>query len=170
MSGYKLAEQLTVAIDLLISHYPQGLSVLLGQVEPPTSQDIAELVASFSGGDDLGVRVDGGESVPEAERMLATAEKYFDVIEKAGGWDHIVSVVLEWSEHYSKTWGIIVDHVRWVQGGFSRVDESQLDRIAKKHHTTIDTVCRKKREFPSVLARAILRTPKHGDNWNLKVV
>ena len=170
MSVYKLAEQLTVAIDLLVSHYPQGLSVLLGQVEPPTSQDIAELVASFSGGDDLGVRVDGGESVPEAERMICTAEKYFDVIERAGGWNHVIAVVRDWSVHYSTTWAIIVDHVCWVQGGFSRVDESQLDRIARKHHTTIDTVCRKKREFPSVLARAILRTPKNGDNWNLKAV
>lgn len=170
MSGYKLAEQLTIAIDLLVSHYPQGLSVLLGQVEPPTSQDIAELVASFSGGDDLGIRVGGGESVPEAERMLSTAERFFDVIERAGGWDHISSVVRDWSMHYSATWAIIVDHVCWVQGGFSRVDVSQLERIAKKHATTVDTVCRKKREFPSVIARAILRVPKDLNNWNLKVV
>ena len=168
MTGYELERQLTTAIGLLVEEYPQGLSVLMGISSPPCSADIAELVACSCGASaDLGVRVDGGETVYEAERVMMTADRFFSAIEAAGGWEHLAKVTKEWAERYATTWGIIVDHVRWVQGSYSRIDESQLDKLAEKHMTTTDTICRKKREFPRMLARAVLRTPVDGEEWGL---
>ena len=159
MSGYKLLEQLT-AVIIMVMEYPRGLDVLMGKVPPPPAEDIAEMITSCSSSNDLGVRISGGKFSSEAERILMSEESFTGIIDAVGGWEHVNTVTRDWAESYSNTWNIIVDHVKWVQGGFSRIDESQLSRIAEKYCITVDTICRKKREFPKVLARAILQTPK----------
>ena len=158
MSGYKLLEQLT-AVIIMTMEYPRGLDVLMGKVPPPPAEDIAEMITTCSSSSDLGVRISGGKFSSEAERILMSEESFTGIIDAVGGWEHVNAVIRDWAENYSPTWNIIVDHVRWVQDSYSRVDQSQLRRIATKHCTTIETVCRKKREFPKVLARAILQTP-----------
>ncbi len=158
MTGWNLQRKLAACIDLLVERHPQGLRVLVGECPPPTSEEIRLMYEDP--GEDPGVRIDGGESVPLAERQAICAERFDEVIRAAGGWPHITATTREWSVCYGTTWDIVVDHVRFVgTGDFTKIDQSQLARVAERHGVHKDTVWRRRRDFPELLASCILKAP-----------
>lgn len=160
MTVWVLQDQLSDTINMLLDRHPMGLRVLLGEAEPPESEEIHLMYAAGRSGGELGIRLENGEKITRAEQVVMDAERFEDIIEKAGGWEHIAVTTREWAECWRSAWDIVVDHVRWVGGEFSRIDASQLDRIARKYSIHKDTVWRRRREFPKLLADAILRNPK----------
>jgi hypothetical protein len=158
MTAWTLQRQLAELIELLLDRHPQGLRVLLGDVDPPRAGDVKAMLSGNGG--DVGVRVDGGLAIPEAERILLAGERFDAVVDAAGGWDHIAATTRDWARFYPSTWAIVVDHVAFVgPGDFSRVDVSRLEMVAHRHGVHRDTVWRRRRDFPHLLAECILRAP-----------
>ncbi len=162
-SDYKLVEQLTAVIQM-VTLCPNGLSMLLGRVSPPTSEQINEMILSFSPTrGDLGVRVEGGQSVPHAERLIYTEETFSAVVAVCGGWAHIADVAKGWMKMFPNGWGILVDHTRWVRTKTLRVDGSSLGKIAEIHGYSVDTVRNVITTFPRELAESVLASPVNGE-------
>lgn len=167
MSGYGLIEQLTAVVKFLMD-YPQGLSMLLGRVPPPSCEDIEAMIetarpASEQTLDLAGnpLRVDGGGTASfEADRRIDGEERWNRIIERAGGWEHIYTVTRDWTRCYPSSWAVIVDHVRTAR---SRVDFVTMEAIAKRHGVSHDWVCKTVQEFPQRLATYILNTPIDGE-------
>jgi hypothetical protein len=168
-SDYKLVEQLTAVIQMLAS-YPKGLSILLGRITPPSSEQISEMIFSFSpAGGDAGVRVDGGQSAPQAERMIYTEESFNAVVTVCGGWEHIADIAKGYIKMYPNAWGIVMDHARWVRTKITRIDGSSLKKIADIHGISVDAIRNTVISFPRELAEAILASPVNG-NFDLRGV
>ena len=161
MTVWGLQDQLAEVIDMLLDRHPMGLRVLTGEAPPPTQEEVHLMYQAGRIGDDPGVRV-GNPGTPPSPRMdqvLMDKQKFDKIIERSGGWDHIVSVTREWGGYKPKTWSVIEDHVIWVsRGGFSRLDDPQLIQISDKHGLAPETVQRYRREFPESLALSILRS------------
>ncbi|GHV50355.1 hypothetical protein FACS1894216_02400 [Synergistales bacterium] len=158
---YALSEQLAAVIQMLMD-YENGLSMLLGRVAPPDSAQIQDMINSFNPPGELGVRVDGGQSTPLAERLIYTEETFNSVIARCGGWGHINKELNNWIKVRPNEWAIIRDHVRWVRIQSSRLSGSMLEKIARIHSCSTDTVSRLVSRFPRDIAYSITRSPADG--------
>jgi hypothetical protein len=168
-SDYKLSEQLSAIIQM-ITLYPTGLSMLLGRVNPPTSEQVNEMILAFTPtGGDLGVRVVGGASIPQAERLIYTEETFSEVIAVCGGWPHISDVARCWMKYNPNGWAVMMDHTRWVKTKITRIDGSTLKKVADAHGISVDTVRNTINSFPKELAEAILATPLE-DKFDLRSI
>jgi hypothetical protein len=143
--------------------YPQGLSILLGTVPPPTIEEISEMLDMVRQPteptlDPAGnfLRVDGGSDFIEADAMLDNADRFNRVVERSGGWEKINEVMRGWVELYPSRWTILVDYVVWVRNRAGNLDGSILYKIAAKHSVSHDTVSRIGQTFPQMLATAIM--------------
>lgn len=161
MNAWELKKGLKGLIFLLIQTHPAGFRVLLGEHEPPTDEDIQAMVLTLYDPIDPEMRVDGGGSTANwAERFIERTCRFDEIIKAAGGWGLITSTCREWSEYYALTWRIVVDYFKYAYSGFSRIDESLIDKIATAHKVSSPTVFRRVEEFPGELARAILLQPE----------
>lgn len=166
---YTLVEQLAEIIRMLVG-FPKGINMLLGRIPPPTLEEINEMILAFrSAGPDLGTRVDGGENIPTAERLIYTADTFTAVLEACGGWKHISVVANGWIKLSPNAWAIVLDHVRLVRTKVTRIDGSSVKKIADAHGCATDTIHNVVNVFPKELAAAILSSPI-GDSFELKAV
>ncbi len=160
MDVWGVKRGLAALILLLVRTHPAGFRVLLGEYPEPDGLEIHNMLRALDEDADPEMRVDGGgRTLPEAVRVVESAERFEAIVRQAGGWGHIRRVTGEWAQNYEATWRMVVDHAKWVCGGFSRLDSSQLDRVARMHGVSRDTVWRRVREFPAALAAAILAEP-----------
>nr|DAY45217.1 MAG TPA: helix-turn-helix domain protein [Caudoviricetes sp.] len=161
MTVWGLQDQLAEIIDMLLNCYPMGLRVLTGEASPPAQEDIHLMYQAARVGEDPGIPMGNPGTPPphHMDQVLVDEQNFNKVIERSGGWKHITSTVREWSEYRPKTWAVIEAHVTWVsKGGFSRLDEPQLEQIAERHGLAPETVQRYRREFPDYIAIAVLRS------------
>lgn len=172
MNAWQIKNGLRALILLITRAHPMGFRVLLGECSPPDSEEIHNMLSALRDDIDPEMRVDGGgQGVPEAIRLLESEEKFNVVVECAGGWEHINNVCTEWARHYSPTWKILIEHSQWATNGFTRIDDSQIQKIANDNGVSRDTVWRRVREFPGELARAILIQPvskSESIEWDLE--
>lgn len=164
MTVWSLQDQLAEIIDMLLDRHPMGLRVLTGETSPPTQEEIHLMYQAGRTGEDPGVRMNNSGTPPphHMDNVLCDEQKFNKIIEKSGGWVHIVSVAREWKEYRPKTWAVVEAHIAWVPvGGFSRLDEPQLQKVADKHGLSPKTMQRYRREFPHDFALAILRSRTH---------
>lgn len=167
MNIWHLKLELKALILLLIRTHPAGLRVLIGECPAPESEDIRNMLCALRDELEPDMRVDGrGTSMPEAEALLESEEKFMEVVEAAGGWLHINSVTVKWAQRYRKSWAVIVDHAESVGSDFSRIDESQLKQLAEGHDMSPKTIMRYVQEFPGELARIIILSPS--SKWDLE--
>ena len=159
---WKTLNEVTDMIELLIDCHPQSFRVLLGEVPPPSPEEIHAMMDARRSHEDVGVPPASSSSVVEAERIVWDAEKFDEVVKAAGGWFHITQICQEYRKAAPKTWAIVLDHAKYVLASASRIDESRLAHIARKHGVTKNTVLNYRREFPFELARAILLSPADG--------
>jgi hypothetical protein len=162
-TDYRLFEQLEAVIQMLIAS-PKGLSILLGRTPPPTTEQIGEMIMAFSSTScDLGVRVDGGLVIPQAERLIYTEQSFNAIIAEVGGWKHINAVAKGYMKLYPNAWAIVMNHTRWVRTKISRIDGSSLKKVADAYQCSVETVRNTINSFPRELARAILASPVDDD-------
>jgi hypothetical protein len=172
MPGYRLIEQLTALIKLLVD-YPQGLSMLLGSVPPPSCEDINAMLETSRPVYDptldpagMPLRVDGGApEVSEADRMIDSEERFNRIVERAGGWEHVNEVTRDRMRMYPVEWQVVKDNARW---GPSRVDGVSLERLAELNGLCRDTAHRMIHDYPQRLATSVLYTPTE-DNFSLSM-
>jgi hypothetical protein len=166
---YRLIEQLAAVIKMLVT-YPNGLNMLLGRVNPPSVEQINDIILAFTPPEnDLGAKVDGGSNIPYAERLIYTAETFSEVVTVCGGWPHIVEVTKSWLKVYPNSWSVVLDYTRWVKTKNTRIDGSVLKKIAEIHGYSTTTVLNIIDSFPRELADAILMSPRDGQ-FDLRAV
>jgi hypothetical protein len=169
-SDYRLYEQLKAIIEMLVA-YPKGLSILLGRVSPPTTEQINEMILMFEpAGPEIGVRVEGGKMIPKAERLIYTEQAFSAVIAETGGWPHINEVARGFMKAFPNTWHIVSSHTRWVKTKITRMDGSTMRKVAEINGCSIEGVRNTINSFPLELAKSILNSPLNGkfDMWPLE--
>lgn len=88
-------------LDFHLRYAPLGLLPFMDSKLPlPVARDIQGILSTLRAADDLGVRVTGGESVPEAQRMLEHVDPYSNIIDQYGGIEQIRDVFREWEKRY----------------------------------------------------------------------
>lgn len=166
MNCFELKRSLKALILLLIRAHPMGLRVLIGDVAPPTDDEISLMLGTLRDIFDPEMIVDtSGTNMPEEFKGIEKAECVNKVVESAGGWAHINAACQGWAKHYRKTWSVIMAHSQYVYNSFSRIDEAQMRQIEKDSGLSKDTIWRYVQEFPGELARAVLVMPS--EKWNL---
>lgn len=169
MTESSLMLQLACVIKLM-TEYPQGLSMLAGATEGPTSEDIFSMVETIRFPDEpatdmagLPMMIYSGRKSFQADKIIDSEDHFLRIIERVGGWEHINSVVNDWKKMFPLTWKAVVNYARWEP---SRVDGVTLDKIADYSLMSRTTFYRLIRNFPRDLARAILNTPT-GNEFDL---
>lgn len=125
--------RIVAALELVVRFY--GWGVLFGRTEPPTREELENLLDSSSYAADLGVRIMGGRKVPEAERELMrkeTVSACIDTIEAVGGWPHVAESAESIRQETPKYWWRVVDdYATFIKpGGMIRSgDRSMSERL-----------------------------------------
>jgi hypothetical protein len=159
MNAWALKRGLTAVIVLLTRTHPSGNRVLLGEYSPPDADEVSAMLGALGDPPDPEMRVDGGVlSLSEAIRVVERVDRFDEIVQAAGGWEHIAKAAREWSRHYAVSWGVVKDHAMLTGASAFRVDGSQIEKIAAKHGICERTVYRLVSEFPGELAAAILRS------------
>jgi hypothetical protein len=149
-----IVERLVELIETLLRRHPMALRVLLGEVPPPSADEICGMLAP--GGADLGSRIQGGMPLPEAQRRVETAEGWSRILERIGGWRGLVAATRAFREFAPDTWKIFLLHVQWgAASGFSHLGSERIvERIAEACSVSTETVWRRRRSVPYLIARA----------------
>lgn len=157
---YNALKRTAYLIELLISCHPQGLSVLLGDIEPPDSELIHAMINSrrVPLPDDFKATMKSTQT--RAERIVIDSEYFNESVKQAGGWPHINIVSKEFRKVEDRVWAIVSDHIKFVKRSLSRYG-SKLESVAWKHKVSANTVMRYRREFSLRLAELILDADFH---------
>ena len=151
--------QLTAVITLILE-CPGGLNILTGKLEPPTAEELYQIVESCKRPvEALGMKIDKGGSSPLAETVTLLADTFEGIVERFGGWVHIIETTKQWAMMNVPSWRLVIDYHCWVKGYRSRIDGSMVDKISERHGVTPPTLYRLVRRFPGELANSIMRTP-----------
>ena len=163
--------QVVAVLELFARFHPDGLGLLLGNGREPDGMEIAEMISSLSPQSGLGIRVMGGRSIPEAERIITMPETVCEVINAIGGWDYIHKITREVSEDFGeKLWREAVDYSVYIsrQGnGNIRGEYQSLNNIFNtdgtgKHDICARTAKRRFRNMIRVIALKIRSFPPNG--------
>ena len=161
--SWKMVDRVADMIELLIECHPQGFRVLLGEAPPPVNDEIHAMMNARRAREDAGVPQSSPNNTVEAERIVWDAESFAATVDDAGGWAHIAKICRAYRDAAPKMWAIVIDHASLVRNAISRLDESRLGYIARRHGVTKNTVLKYRREFPKGLASAILLSPADGN-------
>ena len=145
--------RVTELVELLITCHPQGFRVLLGEVPPPTSREVHEMMNAGRTKlpDDF---IPTMPNLAEAERIVYDREYFDKSVELGGGWPHIYEVSREFRDSDSRMWSVVMDHVKFV-GRASTRNTSRLKRVARKYGMSQNTVMKYRRDFSLKLAEMI---------------
>ena len=165
-SYYKPLNDVADMIELLLECHPQGFDVLLGDVEPPTPELIHAMMDARRAKDPTGVPPSSPSHTTEAERIVWDADAFNAAVKTAHGWEHITTVCQDYKEAAPRLWSVVMDHVRFVSTSTTR-NMSRLGYVATRHGLAPNTVMKYRREFPSMLAHALLVTTSDDDDFHL---
>ncbi|WP_198469011.1 hypothetical protein [Acetomicrobium sp. S15 = DSM 107314] len=160
--------QVADIIEFVVIYHPQGLRILSGEVPPPSSSELADIIAPFQDQSKENERVDLTPlgHAPQ-ESLIFKADKIDEILDYAGGWERIVTAAKEYRKSFPQSWAIFVDHVVWIDSmrGHSRLQESQMRNLSIKHNVSESTIRRRRQEVPRAIARAAVLAPVAG--WKL---
>ena len=161
---YRALDRITNLVELLISCHPQDFGVLLGDVEPPDSRLIHEIMNAgrVKMPDDFKTATPSTET--EAERIVYDREYFDETVKMADGWPHINMVSKEFKDSDSRMWSVVMDHVKFVSNAPSRY-MSKLGYVASRYSLAPRTVTKYRREFSMKLAYMILMPEGDSENF-----
>ena len=165
-SFYEALNRVTYLIEIIIAFHPQGFSLLLGEIEEPTSREIHELMNATRSKMPDGFVPTMLNLETEAERIVFDREYFDKSVDMAGGWPHIHLVSREFKDADSRIWSVVMDHVKFVGNSASRYT-SKLGYVSARYHLSPNTVMKYRREFSVKLAHMILMPPSEGDDFYL---
>ncbi|KEJ91119.1 hypothetical protein [Synergistes jonesii] len=151
----------------IISKSENGLAILLGIAPPPGAVQMYEML----GGNkvEYGVRIDGGEKIPQAQRILESVEHLEDIISAVGGWREIHAATLKFKADYPDQWKILETHALFVRpGGLLRDGQGGMSAIICRRHSDITPKTLRRRYKKILRALAIfLLSWSYSDGFNL---
>ena len=165
-STWEKLNRVSGLIELIIMCHPQGFSLLLGEIELPTSREIHEMmnVGRSKLPEDFRPTMPNLET--EAERIVYDREYFDESVKIAGGWPHIHLVANEYRKSDSRMWNVVTDHVKFVGNAVSRY-ESKLGYVSVRYGLSPNTVIKYRREFSDKFARMLLMPTGEGEDFYL---
>ena len=165
-STWEKLNRVSGLIELIIMCHPQGFSLLLGEIELPTSREIHEMmnVGRSKLPEDFRPPMPNLET--EAERIVYDREYFDESVKIAGGWPHIHLVANEYRKSDSRMWNVVTDHVKFVGNAVSRY-ESKLGYVSVRYGLSPNTVIKYRREFSDKFARMLLMPTGEGEDFYL---
>lgn len=113
MSDMPALSEVVNLIKFIVNNFDDGLAVLLGNAEPPSSAEIYD--RKLSAYPDYGVRISGGEGVPHSQIILETVQE--EIIHKLGGWRNISFGFRCYRDLYPETWKLFEMYCLFVRPG-----------------------------------------------------
>lgn len=165
MTYWSLMDRLVDLLELVLRYHPAPLRVLLDPDFIPSPEEVGPLLSAANPREDLGVRVDGGDAVYEAERRLVRFEGVEETILRAGGWPHIAAAIRLYRDFAPTEWALLADYVRYgirPGGAVRNGDGGRLARVAALHGVSPETVTERRRRIPVEIARGILSEAPEG--------
>ena len=165
-SFWENLNRITDLIELIIMCHPQGFSLLLGEIDTPTSQEIHAMMNAGRSKlpEDFKATMPNLET--EAERIVYDREYFDKSVEIAGGWSHIHFVSKEFRDADSRMWNVVMDHVKFVGNASSR-HASKLGYVSVRYGLSPNTVMKYRRKFSGKLAEMLLMPTGEGDDFYL---
>lgn len=165
-SSWAVQNRVADMIELLIVCHPQGFGVLLGEVNPPSSREIHEMMNAGRSRlpEDFIPTMPNLET--EAERIVYDREYFDKSVKLAGGWPHIYYVSKQCRDSDSRMWNVVMDHVRFVGNSVSRY-ASKLGYVAVRYGLSPNTVMKYRRDFSEKLAEMLLIPLADSDSFHL---
>ena len=165
-STWEKLNRVSGLIELIIMCHPQGFSLLLGEIELPTSREIHEMmnVGRSKLPEDFRPTMPNLET--EAERIVYDREYFDESVKIAGGWPHIHLVANEYRKSDTRMWNVVTDHVKFVGNAVSRY-ESKLGYVSVRYGLSPNTVIKYRREFSDKFARMLLMPTGEGEDFYL---
>ena len=166
MTYWTLRDRLVEVLELLLCHHPAPFRVL-GDPEWELTVDEVIPMLDYDAHPraDSGVRVDGGEAVPEAQRICERVDQVGEVIRRVGGWPHVVWCVRDYRESCKEEWNLLVVYQRMMPrpGREMRMgDGGRLAKVAERLGISPDTVLRRRETIVMELAGGILAETPDG--------
>ncbi|MBQ7195912.1 MAG: hypothetical protein IJS40_00710 [Synergistaceae bacterium] len=155
---FKTVAQLAGIIELLIRRHPRGFHILLGEESPPSVEEVHELLCTVRAPLPIDFKPTMRNDNTTAQAKIFDMDFFESVIKNAGGWEHINEIAQEFKAASPRYWGIVIDHVKFVEARHERY-KSKLNFLVAKYKVCANTIMKYRREFPERLAEAILMTP-----------
>lgn len=127
-------------ISFILERHSVGLLVLCGDEEWPTTADFADMSREY--GIEPNSRVQGGEEVPNAQRMLERADFFERATKNAGGKDRIIEIFRALRATDNTEWKILRDSSQIRRGRPYFTGDFTARTIARRHHIHEDTLRR----------------------------
>jgi hypothetical protein len=162
---WTLRDRLVEVLELLLCHHPAPFRVLADPDWEPTADEVIPMLDDARPRADLGVRVDGGESVAEAQRICERYDQVEEVIRRVGGWPHVVRCVRDYRESCREEWALLVVYRRMMPrpGREMRMgDGGRLAKVAERLGIGPDTVLRRRETIVAEIAGGILAETPDG--------
>lgn len=157
-----LLQKLNAVIEILIRGHPAALKVLTGEIVPPSTEEIAEILGCFKQKnwlEILGTHVDTSSTGAAVEEQIyIMAETFFNIIDAVGGWEHVYKIVHEYQEHNRTYWLIFRDYLVWMDkvAAGRKGHYWQGDILAKKYGYSKDHLTKIRKRVPRDIAKAIV--------------
>ena len=145
-------------IEDLIKYHSNGFNILLGNCEPPSIEDIHAVMNIHRPDKPVDFKPTMRYNKTDFEQKIFDLDYFNETVAIAGGWKHITEVSRESRAACPRMWGIVIDHVKYIEACRDRYS-SKLDFIATKYRVSPNTIMKYRREFPDTLADTILMTP-----------
>lgn len=165
-AAWRALDDVTWLVETLIERHPQGFDVLLGEADPPDAEDIHAMASAGATPSPFTGRPVGPPRPTRAERVVMDEERFLAAVEAARGWGNIVRVSREHRDADPRLWAVAMDHERFVGTSTTR-HGSRLGYVCARYALAPNTVMKYRREFPHVLARALLMPPADCDDFYL---
>ena len=148
-------------LDLILDHHALGAAVLQGAEKWPSSPELADLIRYVHGGE-RGDLVQGGERIPEGQRMLETIDRTERILRENGGAEAFVRACRAFRKVDPHGWGLVRDHSESVQpGGGPKAGPGELPaswEVAERWGYHPATVRRRRDDIVFRIARDIRQT------------
>ena len=113
MNGTPTLSEVVKFIKFVITRCDDGLAILLGNVDPPSSVMLYELKRGAQ--TEYGVRIDGGDDVPKAQNILENRAE--EIVGYLGGWKNINQAFNAYRAQYPETWTLFEMCALFVRPG-----------------------------------------------------
>lgn len=154
----KVVRDIVDLLDFFLDNHSVGLLVLMGEVCFPSSRELFEMICCKERGEydvDTDIRVQGGQQIPEAQRIVERVEHFEHTMKTVGGIGHIVEAFQEFKRHSPREYGILRDSIKVKRGRPFKSGDYTAQKIAERHHMHQNSMRRNRNYIVLKLAHEI---------------
>lgn len=162
MNGTPTLSEVVKFIKFVVTRCDDGLAILLGNVDPPSSVMLYELKRGAQ--TEYGVRIDGGDDVPKAQNILENRAE--EIVGYLGGWKNINQAFNAYRAQYPETWTLFEMCALFVRpgGAFRDGKGGAMSIIGQKYDGIVPKTVRRRRDkIIKSIALYLITHPHEGE-------